>query len=106
MKQTGEEKRTDEKLSEDYASNDFVNKSSFEYHNQYTSYLAGLQKGRELEAEKRKKFAEWLSVWKKDQMELLEFTKKHGHPVTENYEEGGLDMIAKIISNYEKQMKL
>ena len=30
-----------QKLAEDYASKDFENKSSFEFHNQYTSFIEG-----------------------------------------------------------------
>ena len=32
-----------EKEAEKYASKDFQNKSSFEYHNQYTSFIAGAE---------------------------------------------------------------
>ena len=41
-------KQTDEELAKEYAGKGFPDKSSFEFHNQYTSFLAGLRKGREL----------------------------------------------------------
>ena len=45
-----------QKLAEDYASKDFENKSSFEFHNQYTSFIEGYK------AAMLQNKGEWVSV--------------------------------------------
>lgn len=46
-------------------------------------------------------FEIWIKQWRDDQQKLVDFQKKNGHPNNNFYDEGGLDMLNKIVQQLE-----